>query len=65
VLVARDAVIQAGAFISDSAILPSAVVGDGAVIARSVIPPGTHVPSGARVVDQVFATLLAANDEVS
>ena len=65
VLVARDAVIQAGAFISDSAILPSAVVGDGAVIARSVIPPGTHVPSGARVVDQVFATFLGLNDEVS
>ncbi len=57
VLIARDAVVEAGAFLTDSVVLPSAVIGSGAVIARSVIPPGARVPAGARVVDQVYAAL--------
>jgi hypothetical protein len=48
------------ALVVDSAVLPGARIGKGAIVARSVIPPGAVVPDGAFVVDQVFASLGAA-----
>ena len=56
-IVCRGAVVERGALVVDSAILPGARVCADAVVARSVVPPGTHVPCGYLVVDEIFGAL--------
>jgi ADP-glucose pyrophosphorylase len=38
-------------------VMQGADIGAGAIVARSVVPPGARVPAGARIIDEVYASL--------
>ena len=56
-LLCRGAVVERGALVVDSIVLPGARVCADAVVARSIVPPGSHVPCGYLVVDEIFGAL--------
>lgn len=60
-VICRGAVVERGALVVDSAVLPGARVCADAVVARSIVPPGSHVPCGYLVVDETFGELGSAN----
>lgn len=60
-LLCRGAVVERGALVVDSIVLPGARVCADAVVARSIVPPGSHVPCGYLVVDEIFGALGSAS----
>jgi len=60
-LLCDGAVVERGALVVDSVVLPGARVCSDAVVARSIVPPGSHVPCGYLVVDEIFGALGSAS----
>lgn len=60
-LLCHGAVVERGALVVDSIVLPGARVCSDAVVARSIVPPGSHVPCGYLVVDEIFGALGSAS----